>query len=252
MRNRPRRPRDAYFADLYCGTGGVGRKIRRRKFRVAFYDIRYGSQFDLTSKANIRRLRRDVRAGRLVGAMIAITCTSWSVARNRTNVRRTAAQPWGVIDPIKPFSERDLASLAAGNLQLRRLLPLLKDLQLMQVPWILENPATSNIWHVPALKRISRERGAEVILVDQCAFGAPWRKRTRLLCCNCDGQDVLALSSFRCHGRGVCDHSGRPHVQLTGSDANGRPLTQRAQTFPTRFASKLCNVLVSRELGCQL
>ena len=63
--------------------------------------------------------------GLLVAAMIAITCVSWSVARNRTNVIRNSAYPWGLPEPAnpdKPFSDKDRSRLADGNLQCLQLL----------------------------------------------------------------------------------------------------------------------------------
>ena len=78
-----------YFADLFAGTGGVGRAAANR-YRVPsqIFDINQGIQFDLTDRKVLRKLERDALKGRIVGAMLATPCTSWSIARNRTNVIR--------------------------------------------------------------------------------------------------------------------------------------------------------------------
>ena len=86
--------------------------------------------------------------------MIAITCTSWTVSRNRTNVIHTSLEPWGVQTPAQPYSIKCIAALESGNLQFSRLLQLLRDLQRYHVPWILENPASSNLWHVAEVEAL--------------------------------------------------------------------------------------------------
>ena len=227
----------------------MSRRIRRRGFATHIYEILNGAEYDMTKLGNIRRLKRDAKRGRLRGAMVAITCTSWSVARNRTNVIRTRREPWGVSSPLKPFSEKDEAALRSGNLQLRRLLPLLRLLTDLGIPWILENPASSNIWWVPALMRLMNHKRCEAILIDQCAFGQPWRKRTRLLCANCDPHDVHLLSMRRCSGTKVCSFTNKKHIQLTGSAPGGKPMTSLAQEFPIKMANVLGDLLVSKDLG---
>ena len=67
------------------------------------------------------------------------------MARNHTNTIRSREEPWGVKGPRKPLSEKDEESLRLGNLQLRRLLPLLRDLKHFDIPFGLENPASSYI-----------------------------------------------------------------------------------------------------------
>ncbi len=148
--------------------------------------------------------------------------------------------------PTTPFSANDLERLRTGNLQLRRLLPLLNELLVLGIPFVLENPAYSYLWSVPALRRIARNPKADEIFVDQCAWGRKWRKRTRLLCVHCDPADVADLATYTCNGRRRCQYSGCKHVQLTGSGPNSRPLTALAQKFPRGMSTKLGNVLASR------
>ncbi len=186
------------MADLYGGTGGVSKAARRLYgIDAKLFDIVHGAEFDLTDKHLIASLCQDIRRGLLIACMIAITCISWSVARNRTNVIRTRLEPWALIapqDPLKPFSDKDVQRINAGNLQLRRLLPLLRLLVKYKIPFILENPGSSNIWWIPQLRALLRSRGVHLIEIDQCFFGRPWRKRTKLLCGFLDEQDLESLS----------------------------------------------------------
>eukprot|EP00959_Pyramimonas_sp_CCMP1952_P014360 304036-Pyramimonas_sp.AAC.1 len=54
---------------------------------------------------------------------------------------------------------------------------------------------------------------ARELVVDQCSFGARWRKRTRLV-----GwwTPILPRVNRLCHGRGICCSTNRPHLVLVG------------------------------------
>ena len=68
-------------------------------------------------------------------------CTFFSLARDRTAVIRTRAEPWGLIG----VSARDAVRLQAGNATLRATLKLVNRLHKLGIPWILENPHTSKM-----------------------------------------------------------------------------------------------------------
>ena len=133
--------------------------------------------------------------------MIALTCISWSIARNRTNTIRSRAEPYGVSNPRKPISDNDSARLLEGNLQLRRISVLIRVLLQYGIPWILENPDPSTVFWTDELREFANDPMAESITIDQCAFGTPWRKRTRLSCGNCDSIDLDAWAQYRCRGK---------------------------------------------------
>ena len=153
-----------YLADLFAGTGGVGRSSARR-YRVPsrIYDINNGLEYDLTDRKVLRKLERDALKGRIIAAMLATPCTSWSVARNRTNVIRTRDEPWGVSRPRKPFSEKDSRSLEMGNRTMRSTLRLLRLFTRLGIPWALENPFSSNMWHLPELRKYWTSGKAELV-----------------------------------------------------------------------------------------
>ena len=184
----------------------------------------------------------------LVAAMIAITCTPWSMARNRTNTLRSKLEPWGLLKPRKPYSLKDNQRLVEGNLPARRLLALLKVLIKSGVPWAIENPATSNLWNLPFLVKLAKSSAVQAIVIDQCAFGRPWRKTTKLMFGKCLHDDISSLAQFVCTGRKVCSHSKLPHVQLTGSNQQGVAMTAVAQEFPTRMSSKLSHILLHKQI----
>eukprot|EP00959_Pyramimonas_sp_CCMP1952_P427894 8961217-Pyramimonas_sp.AAC.1 len=63
-------------------------------------------------------------------------------------------------------------------------------------------------------------------IVDYCAFGTPWRARTRL---NMFNVKCPALEGAKCKGRGTCSSSGKPHYQLDGPTGKGGFLTRQKQ-----------------------
>ena len=239
-----------YLADLFGGKAGVSRASKYLRVPAHVYEIERGPEFDLCNRENLRRLCRDARARRLIAAMIATPCTSWSQARNRTNVIRSRLEPWGVRFPGKPLSTRDRESLRLGNATMRATLVLIKCFEECKVPWCLENPASSNMWHVPQLKKLLKEKHIRLVEIDQCSFGQPWRKRTKLLFSRCDPQDLESFEQrHKCHGRRRCDFSGREHLQLTGSGPDGKPLTRKAQTFPSKMCRALARFLLADHIN---
>ena len=206
---------------------------------------------DLTSKRNLNIIKRDMRMRRLLAAMIATPCTSWSQARNRTNVIRTAAEPWGNSSPPKPLSRADIERLRVGNQTMRASIEIIRVAHSLGLPWALENPTGSVMWSTSFLRGMARDPRVSVAVFDQCAFGQPWRKRTRVMFGNCDEADVEALRLRRCHGKRICSFTRRPHVQLTGSGPDGKPLTARAQEFPKSLSSQLARILLHDVLNAR-
>eukprot|EP00972_Heterocapsa_arctica_P077371 11411369-Heterocapsa_arctica.AAC.1 len=47
---------------------------------------------------------------------------------------------------------------------------------------------------------------------DYCAYGAAWRKRTKLMYVHVD----MSPCALRCTGKGKCSFTHRPHVRLEG------------------------------------
>ncbi len=87
--------------------------------------------------------------------------------------------------------------------------------------------------------RLSFAQGPNTVIftVDYCACGRPFRARTRLLVFNASMPP--AILRLRCHGRGICDFSGRPHLQPDGPSHTHGFLTKLKNCYP----NKLCNIL---------
>ena len=112
-----------FLADTYCGVGRVGRSAECRGFAARFHDLLiHRIEGDMTREKNLRFLVSCARTGKLMGFMFAPLCASWSQARNRTNVIRNYAYPWGLPQSERGekagrrlFSLNDQAALDVGN-----------------------------------------------------------------------------------------------------------------------------------------
>ena len=110
------------------------------------------------------------------------------------------------------------------------------------VPACLENPSTSLAWQYPCIVDITT-RGEKVVL-DQCAFGTSWRRRTTL-CVWCCGS--AAHLGMRCQGRkGTCSFSRMRHIVLQGRCPHSNVLwTKVAQAYPVKLCRAIANLLQS-------
>ena len=74
------------------------------------------------------------------------------------------------------------------------------------------------------------------VLLDQCAFGTAWRKRTRVMYVHLN---LDVLSRCKCTGRGLCSFSHQPHRALEGKTPSGAFWTKIAEPYPPRLSSAL-------------
>ena len=84
--------------------------------------------------------------------------------------------------------------------------------------------------------------GIEDIHLDQCGFGARWRKATTLRCFRVVAPERLERRCRRPRGDLNCAFSMRPHIVLAGRDSWGIHWTARAAAYPKLLASCLADV----------
>ena len=239
----PRRnPKGHYVADLFSGEGDVALACERLGFASREWDIRHGHQCDLTSRKVLRRLKCDVKAGKVLAVMLAPPCSSFSVARDRTKVIRTRDMPWGI--PSHLLSHQDWEKIELGNACFRSCFSLIRLLDKFSVPWVLENPHSSKCWYLPFLQRWSCKSHVHTIVADFCQFGTPWKKRTRFLCGNIVRDDLHRLDQH-CGGRETCSRTGKPHFLLTGKGPHGQNWTAIAEPYPKRLCDALAYALTA-------
>ena len=234
-----------YVADYFAGSSRVSAAIRRMGFTSRDYDIVKGPSGDLTSPTVLQSIERDATSNRIISAMLGPPCTSFSIARNRTSVIRTAEEPWGIT--TRALNEREQTAIDNGNKTTRATIRILRVLNRARVPWILENPASSRMWHIPELQRACRRASGHFRCTDFCGWGARWRKRTLLMIGNMEPADTEHLSRHCVANGKLCGFSHKPHFVLSGSDKNGTPYTRIAQPYPTKFANAVAKTLLVYE-----
>ena len=226
----------AFFLDLFAGEGGVAGKWRKLGFKVFEYDVIHGPSYDLTAPALQARILNAMRTKQVLGVMMATPCTSFSVARDRTAVIRNRKFPWKL--PHHQLSPKDAVKVDIGNACARATLKFTRACNRHSIPWAVENPHSSKLWLLPEFERLACDPHTQVKVVDFCAYGTPWRKRTRLMFGNVDACDLARLDRCRCIGRYCSFQSGR-HFQLTGAGPNHKPWTLIAQPYPARLCRDL-------------
>ena len=227
----------------------MSRALAKLGFRSVIWDTQQGPEFDLSLPGVERKLKKLIRSGRVQGICFATPCTSFSLARNRTNNIRSREHPWGNPRPRKPISARDAESLAIGNKLMRLTIRLVHYCLRHNVPWAFENPAFCRTFDLPEWKSLIGREGVEELIFDQCSCGTRWKKPTRLVFGCVDHADLALFEGLRCHGLERCDFTGKPHIQLTGSHPSGCPMTRLAQEYPRKMCTKLAKILASRCLS---
>lgn len=236
--NRPGK----YVADLFAGEGGVAHQCRRLGYKAKEWELDRGLQFDLTNRKVLRKLIGDVKKGRVLAAMLAPPCTTFSIARDRTKVIRSREYPWGL--PADQLTPAELEKVVEGNKCFEAAFELIYHFNKHRVPWLLENPATSKCWHLPPIHDLLDNHGCLCVTLDFCVFGAPWKKATTFLAGQLDAQDLGRLQ-HRCQGRGgFCSRTQKKHWQLTGA-YRGKNLTKLAQPYPTKLCRQIAYVLTA-------
>ena len=102
------------FLNLFSNER-VGRAAQRLGVRAAFWNPQYGERYDVTHPANLRRLLRDIAGGGILGCVMSVPSTGWSVARSCRRPLRSSAQPWRIDKSRVSMLPSDLACFDTGN-----------------------------------------------------------------------------------------------------------------------------------------
>ena len=234
-----------YFLDCFSGKGGVSRAVRQLYFATREYEISVDRAYDLTRRANLKVIHKDIEKRKVLAAMLAPPCESWTPARDRTCVIRNKSFPWGL--PRDQLSDLDFGKVLLGNRTMRSAIEIVKHLHGKGLPWGIENPHASKCWNLEFFQRMQRDERVTTIVLDFCAFGTAWRKRTRILVGNVQEPDLGRLFGRICPSREcVCSFTGKTHFQLTGSNSKGVPWTRIAQPYPAKLCKHLAHVLTCK------
>ena len=223
------------FLDLYSGAGGISKKLKHDGFGVLEFEINRGEEFDLTRPCVRRLILSWLRSGIVRGVWLATICKSWSRARRGppgSNWQRIRNNEH--IYGLPGLPENCRHTLKIGNATMRQTAEVIKTCIQFRVPVCLENPVGSMLWQAPPISKLLAQ--AQIVNFDQCAFGAGWRKRTKIA-----GWNAGALTQFENHDcsghKGICSFSKKPHIHLSGSGPNGKMWTALAQEYPPHMCA---------------
>ena len=131
---------------------------------------------------------------------------------------------------LPDLPDHDQKKVADANNMLFGSLKVIRRCLRLQIPGYLENPLSSRVWHTKGMKLLLRDGRVRLVSLDQCQYGTPWKKPTRLLVWLCPSFCML-----RCSGAKWCSRTRRPHIQLSGIKGN-RFMTEQAQVYTPEFA----------------
>ena len=140
--------------------------------------------------ADLRKLRYDVRTGRVLGVQFSVHRVPLSrIVMIHTQIKDALIDVWGQ----KPCSPH----IQTGNRHFNRFLTLTQELHKCgEIPWILTHSILSHVWRIGSLSSLEQHHRCHSAIFDHCAFGTPWKLRTKLVAGYCDYQDILPLAEY--------------------------------------------------------
>jgi hypothetical protein len=141
---------------------------------------------------------------------------------------------------LPDLSAVDRETLRVSNLLADRAGQLLRIARSRQIPGGEENPNISYLWDFADRRKFVEGPNTQVHVIDYCAFGRPFRARTRLVTFN---MTVPSTEKLRCSGRTICSFSQQPHLQLDGPASSRGFLTKLKSEYPEQMCRLLAKSL---------
>ena len=236
------------FVELFSGSGVLSSALRRRGHAVVSLDIKDNPAFDLLKPAVFDEIKGWIMSGLVWGLWSGTPGETFSQARRATpgsafpGPLRSSDEPRG----LQNLHGEELSQVNKANLLADRAAVLLRLAESLRLVVGEENPASSLLWWTRQ-RRDWASRDAHDFVIDYCAFGRPFRARTRLRLSN-----VAKTEEFRacrCTGRGICSFSGRTHCRLSGSE-NGVSKTSSRTAYPLVLCKRLARLFSTSMLNC--
>jgi hypothetical protein len=233
------------FLELYAGTGRTGAAVRRSGFGCLSFEIKQGPEFDLTRLCVHKRILGWIASGCIAGVVLETQCSSWSRAR-----RGPPGSSWCAIRSneyllgLPNLNVSDKQRVLNGNRQALYTCQIIQSCCKYGIPCALENPRTSMLWSYPRLAKLCKLSYAQIHQLDQCQYGAAWRKATSIVTWHCG--HALCLDR-RCKGhKHICSRTLKPHIILSGVCKERNILwTSLAQEYPKCLASHIAQCVTN-------
>ena len=134
---------------------------------------------------------------------------------------------------LPDLSSSDQLLVFLGNLFLERTVEACHIVFMLGGDFMIENPLLSLLWETELIRQLIAVSRAFALDLDQCAFGTPWKKPTKLLCSN----QLLDVVCVSCPG----NHA---HEKLQGKSWDSKLAlwvfrTKAAQVYPWALCASI-------------
>ena len=206
-------------------------------------DLLHGAHCDLSDAAVFGELKGWILGGLVWGVFAGTPCESFSRARRAPpgsrfpGPLRSKEHPRG----LPGLDDKDAKRITLANCISDRAHTLLRAAAERGLVGAEENPAYSLLWDLSSrLVQASSDRHRD-FFIDHCAFGTPFRARTRIRAFNVGAlRTSEALVKARCTGHGICSFTGRRHQWLSGAAASGGVFnTKQKASYPMGLAKTI-------------
>lgn len=224
--------------ELYAGCASLSKSLCRHGFTVHAYDVQWGSGGNVLDYNVFQKLCNSISSGYFSFVHFGMPCESWSRARKWDGgpqpLRNDSSHLYGFTDLVW----YDELKVKRCNTLLQTTYKLALACINSNVPWTLENPATSRAWLTDELLSLE-QRGAFKQLTHYCQYGKRWRKATFFMCWN-----VPVFHLKQCTGsHGWCNSTQRRHFVLQGRNSKGTFHTLFAQPYPSELCDHISSAL---------
>lgn len=207
-------------------------------------DICLFSSHNVLDLAVEHRIVHMIQSGRVNFVWLGMPCTSFSRARKWDGLGPGPLRDYDNLNGFSWLCAKDKYKVWQGNELLRFSLRIVKLCDQLHIPYALENPYSSYLWHMPSMVRFIRQAVPWVITLDYCQYGEPWQKPTTIMG---NHWDVHQLA-LRCQGHeGNCSATKRPHLRLAGVNKDGMFRTLAVQPYPRALTRRVAD-LVTRTM----
>ena len=144
--------------ELFAGCGRLSQACVQVGFPAEAWDVECNPDCNLSCPKVVQGLIRRIKARQFSFVHLGTPCTSWSRARRLDGrgpgpLRDDGAHLWG----LSGLSAADARKVVVGNRLLEVSMHLVQACIDAEVPWSLENPASSRLWLTHATDRCSAE-----------------------------------------------------------------------------------------------
>ena len=232
-----------FFLEIFAGKAGITEAVALQGTPVLPpIDIEVSAMvvepFDVVDLDRWQKVVSYATARLIFFAHCGTPCNTYSSARQDDGgppPLRSSEWPMG----LPTLSEFNAALVFLGNVFLFKSVELCSLVFWAGGDFSIENPLLSLLFLTDSMQQLSRDTRALALDFDQCAFGAPSRKPTRLLC----STELLHDVQVACPG-------GHKHIKLKGKvwDATQQRMvfkTKQAQIYPWALCATIAQAVAS-------